>query len=107
MRETMVSATTKIDELLTKRNQIHTRTASISADVVLTRINEGNLTEQSMINDLSSMLCQFTKEERIEILKHIIVDVALNVSPSNRNNSKPSKKDSGRREVFGRDSFFR
>ena len=107
MRETMVSATTKIDELLTKRSQIHKRTASIGADVVLTRINEGAVVEQSMINDLSSMLCQFTKEEQVEILKHIVVDVALNVSPTIKNNTKPSKKDSGRREVFGRDSFFR
>ena len=88
-RETKVTAMTKIDELLSKRGQIHERTASIISDVMVTRVKESSTpTKQQTITELSDLISHFSKEEQVEILKHVIADIAANLEPNNKSKSK-------------------
>ena len=104
-RETKVTAMTKIDELLSKRAQIHERTASIISDVMVTRAKESTPAKQQTITELSDLIAHFSKEEQVEILKHVIADIAANLEPNN----KPKSKGDGYAPFRGgdRSSLFR
>lgn len=104
-RETKVTAMTKIDELLSKRGQIHERTASIISDVMVTRAKESTLIKQQTITELSDLIAQFSKEEQVEILKHVIAEIVPNLEPIN----KPKSKGDGYTPFRGgdRSSLFR
>lgn len=104
-RETKVTAMTKIDELLSKRGQIHERTASIISDVMVTRAKESTPVKQQTITELSDLIAHFSKEEQVEILKHVIADIAANLEPNN----KPKSKGDGYAPFRGgdRSSLFR
>lgn len=105
MRETVVTAMTKIDELLSKREQIHDRTASIISDVVIGRVESDKLNSTQTINEITNMVSKFSKEEQVEILKRVVTDVASNLSP-NRNNKKDSYSPMGFKKS-DRSSLFR
>lgn len=87
-RETKVTAMTKIDDLLLKRGQIHGRTASIISDVMVTRAKESTPIKQQTITELSDLIAQFSKEEQVEILKHVIADIVTNLEPNNKSKNK-------------------
>ena len=104
MSETFVTANTKIEDLLSKRDQILEKTAGLVAEVILGRQQENNL-QRSNEKDIQKMISKFSAEEQVIILYKALVLVGMN------NNSSSSSYDpfDGARRKGGnsRSSLFR
>lgn len=77
MAETFVTANTKIEDLLSKRDQILEKTAGLVAEVILGRQQENSL-QRSNEKDIQRMISNFSSEEQVIILAKALVLVGMN-----------------------------
>lgn len=104
MSETFVTANTKIEDLLSKRDQILEKTAGLVAEVILGRQQENNL-QRSNEKDIQKMISRFSAEEQVIILSKALVIVGMNNNSLNSNydpfdGSRVRKGGSSRSSLF-------
>jgi hypothetical protein len=108
MGETFLTATTQIDELITKKRQINERAASLLSEAVLDRIKSGNLTRNSE-KDIKNAIKNFSVDEQVEILAKAIILIGMNnttkhsiIDDDDDYKYNHSKKIATRSDIFGR-----
>ena len=112
MGETFMSASTQIDELVSKKRQIIERAASLLSEAILDRIRTGNLTRNTE-KDIKNSLRNFSLDEQTEILTKALVLVGMNGNKSTsryddddddywHQPSTTGKKIKSRSDIFGK-----
>ena len=103
-----MSAVTQIEDLVTKKNQIIERSASLLAEAILDRVRSGNLTRNTQ-KDIMNAIRSFSAEEQTEILSRAIIYVGMNTSKNKSNyddddygRPNSGKKLKTRSDLFGR-----
>lgn len=106
MSETFVSANTKIEDLLTKRDQILEKTAGLVAEVILGRQQDNSL-QRSNEKDVEKMISRFSTEEQVIILSKALVLVGMNNNSSSSSGFSYDPFDGSRRKNGSRSSLFK
>ena len=103
MSETFVTASTQIGDLVRKREQIIEKTAGLVSEVIMGRVNDGNLA-RSNEKDVLNLIKDFSVEEQNIILVKALIITGMNSSSSSSSNDifESARKRGSRSDLFRR-----
>lgn len=88
----MMETSTKMEELKRKCNQIEEAAGSLIAQFTKDRLNSGNFSQKSFLNDVEHLVKDFPKEMQIRIMSMALSEF---VKGSNKKKSRSGDEDDG------------
>lgn len=106
MGETFMTAGTKMDDLVAKKNKIMDMAGGLVADAVMGRAKEKGMKRHTMITDIENLIRQFDEKEQNAILKSALYYIASNGSFNSKNSSDTGDNDDYRPSHHSRSGLF-
>ena len=99
---TFTSANMEIDDLLTKKEAILSKTANIISEAVMDRVKKGKINENTITADITTAVNKFPMEDREVILLKVIAKVSGTVqAQSGKSSSRSRDEEDYFSDIFG------